>query len=76
LGISGEYFKRPVKWHVYEGLAGEVITDADGRDVVVPPRGLRIGKRIDDYLASLNSVLCSGERMAEAPLRSGQPGCG
>jgi hypothetical protein len=57
LGISGEQFKRPVKWHLYEGLAGQVVTDADGHEIVVPPRRVRISKRIDDYLESLPSVV-------------------
>ena len=72
LGIAGEQFKRPLKWHIYEGLAGQVITDADGCEIVVPPRGVRIGKRIDDYLASLNMAVCSGVQVAEP---GGRPGC-
>jgi len=56
LGISGEQFKRPLKWRLYEGMAGQVVKDVDGREIMVPPQRLRIGKRIDDYLEKLKGA--------------------
>jgi hypothetical protein len=50
-GIPGEQFEKKGSWRLYQGTPGEVVLE-DGSVAWYDPGGVRIGKRIDDYLAA------------------------